>query len=128
MVDATALAAARTVLESTFTDVCTIDRPATAWDEEDQQSVTTYTPLHTGVPCRVPDNTSQGRVIVTGETITPVNPLVKVPTTITGVEPDDRVTITASADPELVGAVMWVTNPKARTLATSRTMECRWVR
>ena len=132
MDDAT-LVQARAILEASLTDRCKVDRPADTWNEATQQTVTTYTPVASGIPCRLVDATSQGRVsqgrvIVTGETVTPVAPLLRCPVTLTGVLPDDRVTITTSADPELVDVELWVTNPKARTLATSRTMECRWER
>lgn len=126
--DEVTLAEARAVLDASLTDRCRVDRPADTWDEDTQQTTTTYTPVAASIPCRLLGSTSQGRVIVTGETVTPVAPLLRTPATLTGVRPDDRVTITTSADPELVDVELWVTNPQARTLATSRTMECRWVR
>ena len=126
--DEATLAEARTIIDASLTDVCKVDRPTDTWDEDAQQTVTTYTPVATSVPCRLLASSSQGRVIITGETVTPVTPLLRAPATLTGVHPDDRITITTSADPELVDVELWVTNPQARTLATSRTMECRWVR
>lgn len=126
--DEATLVQARAILDAPLTDRCKVDRPADTWDEDTQQTTTTYTPVATDIPCRLLASSSQGRVIITGETITPVTPLLRCPVTLTGVRPDDRVTITASADPELVDVELWVTNPQARTLATSRTMECRWVR
>lgn len=126
--DEATLVQARAILDASLTDRCKVDRSADTWDEGAQQTITTYTPVATDIPCRLLGSTSQGRVVVTSETVTPVAPLLRAPVTLTGVLPDDRVTITTSADPELVGAEMWVTNPQARTLATSRTLECRWVR
>ena len=126
--DEASLVQARAIFDASLTDVCKVDRPTDTWDEDDQQTTTTYTPVATSIPCRILASSSQGRVIITGETVTPVAPLLRCPTTLTGVRPDDRVTITTSADPELVDVELWVTNPQARTLATSRTMECRWSR
>ena len=126
--DEATLVQARAVLDASLTDRCKVDRPTDTWDEDTQRTTTTYTPVATDIPCRLLASSSQGRVIITGETVTPVAPLLRCTVTLTGVRPDDRVTITASADPELVDVELWVTNPQARTLATSRTMECRWVR
>lgn len=87
--------------ESLMTDVCDIERLSTVWDEDEQKSVTTWAVVHASVPCHVEEVPVASRVMLADEAVTPETPLVKVPVTVTGVEPDDRVTVGAS--------VLWVT-------------------
>ena len=81
--DEATLVQARAILDASLTDRCKVDRPADTWDEDTQQTTTTYTPVATDTPCRLLGSTSQGRVIVTGETVTPVTPLLRCPVTLT---------------------------------------------
>lgn len=79
-------------------------------------------------PCRFPRADAAGRVVVTGETITPAAPTVKVPWDVKGVRPDDRITCTSSVSPEMVGRVLWVTDTSPRTFQSAVNLTCREVR
>lgn len=123
------MAQARAAHEANLPDLCRIDEETSrTWDEPTQKTISTWAPVHLDVPCRVPAASSAGRVIITGETVTPVNPEVKIPIARVGVEPDMRVTVLQSRDPDMVGAVLWVTHNRVRSLGAVRTLECRWVR
>ena len=87
-----------------------------------------WTPLHMGLPCRLPAPSAHGRVIVTGETVTPIAVIVRVPIGAHGIREGMRVTITKARDPELVGTILWVTHNRLRSLGTARYLECREVR
>lgn len=111
-------------------DTAAIDRlDGLVWDEEQQQSVPNWVSIAVDVPCNLDEPPATTRALVTAETVTPAEPVVKIPVSVEGIEPDDRVTITAVADisdPEMLGAVMWVTHNRSRTTAVQRRLECRW--
>lgn len=122
------LAEAREVQESVQLDSCRIDRPTGIhFDRETGTDVETWTEVYAG-PCRFPRADAAGRVVVTGETITPASPTVKVPWHVEGVRPDDRVTCTASISPGMVGRVLWVTDTSPRTFQSAVNLTCREVR
>lgn len=122
------LTEAREIQESVQLDSCRIDRPTgTHFDRETGTDVETWTEVYAG-PCRFPRADAGGRVVVTGETITPASPTVKVPWHVEGVRPDDRVTCTESISPGMVGRVLWVTDTSPRTFQSAVNLTCREVR
>ena len=122
------LTEAREVQESVQLDSCRIDRPTgTHFDRETGTDVETWTEVYAG-PCRFPRADAGGRVVVTGETITPASPTVKVPWHVEGVRPDDRVTCTESISPGMVGRVLLVTDTSPRTFQSAVNLTCREVR
>ena len=108
-------------------DACRIERESTVFDRETGRDVTTWAEVYAG-PCRFPRADAAGRVIVTGETITPASPSVKVPWHVTGVRADDRVTCTDSISPGMVGRILWVTDTSPRTFQSAVNLTCREVR
>ena len=122
------LVEAREIQESVQLDECRIDRPTgTRFDRETGEDVETWAEVYAG-PCRFPRADAAGRVVVTGETITPASPTVKIPWHVEGVRPDDRVTCTASVSPGMVGRVLWVTDTSPRTFQSAVNLTCREVR
>lgn len=122
------LGEAREIQESVQLDACRIDRPTgTRFDRETGEDVETWTEVYAG-PCRFPRADAAGRVVVTGETITPASPTVKLPWHVEGVRPDDRVTCTESISPGMVGRVLWVTDTSPRTFQSAVNLTCREVR
>lgn len=122
------LGEAREIQESVQLDACRIDRPTgTRFDRETGTDVETWAEVYAG-PCRFPRADAAGRVVVTGETITPASPTVKVPWHVEGVRPDDRVTCTESVSPGMVGRVLWVTDTSPRTFQSAVNLTCREVR
>jgi hypothetical protein len=113
----------RASAESLMTDTCTIDRLTTVWDEAEQRSETTWADVHEDVPCHVEEPAVTSAVILTGEALTLETPLVRVPYTVTGVEPDDRVTVAG-------GPVMFVTRAAHddSTHPVEMLLACRWTR
>lgn len=118
---AAALPELRAQAESLMTDRCTIDRLATAWDEVQQKSVTTWVVVADDVPCAFIDESAAARTLVTDEAVTPAVPVVKVPVSVVGVKPDDRVTLAS-------GPVVWVTHVPERTNQVQRRLQCRRVK
>ena len=118
---ASALPTLRAHAESLMVETCTIDRATTAWDEGAQASVTTWTTVHASVPCALAMPPQSSRTMVADEAATVDRPVVKVPVSFGGIEPDDRVTVAG------VG-VLWVTHIPRRSHQVQRRLECRWVR
>lgn len=108
-------------------DECRIDRLSSYYDRELEEDVETVVEVYAG-PCRFPRADAAVRVIVTGESITPAMPTVKVPWDTVGVEADDRVTCTASLTPANVGRVVWVTDASPRTFQSAVNLTCREIR
>lgn len=125
-----ATVALRRQAQSLMVDRCDIHRNGgTVWDEEAQESVTLWVPVHLDVPCNLDEPPVRTRAMVTGELVTPGLPVVKIPVDRTGVEPDDRVTITAVhsiSAPDMLGARIWVTHNRVRTTSVQHRLECRW--
>lgn len=110
--------------ESLMTDVCSIDRQnGTTWDEVEQKSVPVWESVAAHVPCHVEESAATSPTIVTGETASLESPVVKVAHDVTGIEPDDRVTVVG-------GPVLWVTRaaPDDFTHPVEVLIQCRWVR
>lgn len=119
-----ALPLLRANAESLMTDRCTIDRQdGTTWDEDDQASVPVWVSVAADVPCHVEEPAATSPTLVTGEAATLEAPVVKVAHDVTGVEPDDRVTVVG-------GPVLWVTRaaPDDFTHPVEVLIQCRWVR
>lgn len=121
------LTEAREIQESVQLDSCLIERVTTVFDRETGKDVEQATEVYAG-PCRFPRADAAQRVIVTGETITPAGPTVKIPWHATGVQADDRVTCTDSLTPANVGRVLWVTDTSPRTYQSAVNLTCREVR
>ncbi|MFN2344755.1 MAG: DUF6093 family protein [Dermatophilaceae bacterium] len=107
---------------SLMTDTCNIDRLTTTWDEALQKSVTDWTTVHAAIPCHLEEPTANAQSIVTGETVTLENPLVKTAHTINDVQPNDRVTVGV--------LVLWVTRAAHddSTHPVEYLIQCRWSR
>ena len=122
------LVEAREIQGSVQLDECRIDRlNGTRFDRETGKDVEDWAEVWSG-PCRFPRADAAGRVIVTGETITPAAPTVKIPWHVEGVRPDDRVTCTGSISPGMVGRILWVTDTSPRTFQSAVNLTCREVR
>lgn len=120
------LVRAREIQEGVMHDACRIDRETTDFDRETGKDITVWTEVWAG-PCRMPRADAAGRVIVTGETITPTGPTVKIPWHVTGIRADDRVTCTDSVTPQNIGRVLWVDSDNPRTYQSAVTLTCREV-
>lgn len=118
---------AREIQESVMLDACRIERGTVVFDRVAGQDVETWETVWEG-PARYPRADAQSRVVVTGETITPATPTVKIPWHVDGVRPDDRVTCTSSQTPASVGRILWVTDTSPRTYQSAVTLICREVR
>ena len=126
-----ALPVMRANAESMMLDRCTIERATSTWDEVAQKTVTTWVPVVSESVCDVDDGAASGRSIVTDETATRVEPSVYLPASVVGVEPDDRVTVTAvgpMTDPALLVVVVWVSHAAAGSHVVECHLSCRWLR
>ena len=118
---AAALPELRAQAESLMVETCDIERMTSAWDEGAQETVTTWAPVHLDAPCALDIPPATSRALLTDEAVTAESPMVKVSVALTGIEPDDRVTIAG------VG-VVWVTHVPVRSNQVQRRLECRWTR
>ena len=120
---AAALPLLRASAESLMTDTCTIERLTQSWDEAQQKTVTTWAPVHADVPCHIEEPAITGAVLVTDESVTLETPLVRVPVTFDGVQPDDRVTVAGRES-------LWVTRAAFddATHPVEYLLQCRWTR
>jgi hypothetical protein len=109
--------------ESLMTDVCAVARQSSAWSEVEQKTVTTWATIHAAVPCHLEGKPATSRSLLTDEAVTLEAPLVKVAHDVTGIEPDDRVTVTGH-DP------LWVTSTSLddATHPVELLIQCRWSR
>lgn len=119
---------ARSIQSLAMVDEVRIDHPSGPVTDRDTGAVTeTWDLVYEGA-ARVPRADASTRVVVTGETITPAQPTVLVPWDTTGVRPDDRVTVTRSVSPGMVGRVLWVTDTSPRTFQSAVHLTCRETR
>lgn len=110
----------RAAAENGMRDVCVIKRKASE-TTIGGQVIRTYATLFTGQKCRVqtrlesrePTDVGQAAVMVQRREV-------HLPMAVTGLRPDDRIEITASLDPALVGTVFVVRDVLAKTFATAR--------
>lgn len=127
---AAALPMMRSQAESLMTDTCRVDRLAQVWSEDEQATVTTWT-LVASSPCHFDTEPATARSLATDEVVSQRSPSVRLPHTVLGVKPDDRVTITTvgpESDPAHLGAVVWVTQVATDSHPVERVVECRWVK
>ena len=108
-------------------DACTIRRQTgESMDPVTLQMTPTYSTLYDG-KCRVQINAVVGATTPeAGERVVVTQRIqVQVPMTVTGVQVDDRIDITAAAhDADLVGRAYRVRSEFAKTHATARRLEC----
>lgn len=118
-----ALPLMRAHAESLMADVCTIERLTATWSEVSQKTVTTWATIHAAVPCHLESKPATSRSLLTDEAVTLEVPVVKVAHDVTGIEPDDRVTVTGH-DP------LWVTSTSLddATHPVELLIQCRWSR
>lgn len=121
------LVRAREIQAGVMHDACRIERETTDFDRVTGEETLVWVEVYAG-PCRFPRADAAGRVVVTGETITPASPTVKIPWHVTGVLADDRVTCTDSISPNMVGRIIWVTDTSPRTFQSAVNLTCREVR
>lgn len=109
--------------ESLMADVCTIERLTTVWDEEEQKSVATWATVYAAVPCHVEEPSVSSVSMLTDEAVALETPVARIPYTYTGVEPDDRVSVTGRPP-------MFVTRAAHddSTHPVEMLLACRWVR
>ena len=118
-----ALPILRANAESLMTDTCTIDRETSSWDEDEQETVTTWEAVVT-TPCHFDPSGAAAQAVISAEAGSLENPVVTVPHTVTGIQPDDRVTVAGQPAP------LWVTRaaPEDATHPVEVVIQCRWVR
>lgn len=102
-------------------DAALLERPGPpVFDREANEYVPSWQPLGTW-RVRVELPTSEGSELDVAEQRLTLQPfLVTAPLELTDVQPGDRLTVTASADPRLVGRPLEVTRIKAGSLANAR--------
>lgn len=119
------LVRAREVQDVAMVDTVRVERSSgLAYDRELDADVEVWESVYEG-RARFPRADGSDRVIVTGETVTPASPTVKVPWDVSGVLPDDRVTCTGSVSPGMVGRIVWVTDQSPRTFQSAVNLTCR---
>lgn len=112
----------RAAAEALMADACTVRRLASAAvNSETGQITPTYTTVYTG-KCKIGQQTPEANPQTAGEASVYVNQLVlHLPMSVTGVQPDDQVTVDSSAlDPDLVGRVFHLRGPAHKSYATAR--------
>lgn len=111
--------------EQTMTDTCTITR---AGEPVYNPATLAYTASSTTVysgKCRVKPRPVMDRQVQAGEQALQIWPyVVSVPMSVTGVQVDDVVTVTASADADLEGQVLVVKDVTRGTNVTARRLGC----
>lgn len=118
--------AGRVAAERLMVDTCTVKhQTGETMDPVTLQMTPTYTTLYTG-KCRVQLTATVALMPEAGERVIATQRVtVQLPTTVTGVQVDDIVQVTAAAhDGDLVGRVYRVRSEFAKTHATARRLEC----
>lgn len=119
---AAALARGQSAALLDMVDACTIRRrTGTTVDDNTGEESETFTDLYAG-QCRVQQRNVQAQEQTPGEDYQLHQRLeVQLPLSVTGLQVDDQITITAAAhDPDLVGVVFVVRDLFAKTHPTSR--------
>lgn len=122
------LSRGRAIAERLMVDTCTIARVSAGTDFNDTTggySGGSSTPVYDGA-CRVKPKDNADRVVQFGEQAVSFWPfLVAVPMSVTGVQLDDVVTITASeSDPSLIGVQLRVREVPSGSQLTARRLGC----
>lgn len=117
--------AGRAAAERLMVDTCTITRLVSMVTDGETGRVTpTFAVIYSG-KCRVQQRASAGsRADVGQASVVEVSYGLQVPMSVTGVQTEDRVTITASSlDAALPGRVFHIGGPAAKTHGTARRMQ-----
>jgi hypothetical protein len=120
----------RAFAESLMTDACTIQTVlGETLDEDTLQLIPTLEPLYSGKCLVSGGSTSQsaagiGRYGAGERAVITETRIVKVPAAVSGIKPDQLLTITACADPELVGRTFLIRGEESKTYLTSRRLTC----
>lgn len=123
---ASVLARGRTAAEALMVDTCTIRRVASSTTDPATGHITpTYSTIYNG-QCRVQQQAASASGQEAGEAYALMLPFVlQIPMSVTGVQTEDQVTITASVhDPDLVDRVLLVKDLAHKTHATARRIGC----
>jgi hypothetical protein len=118
---ATVLARGRAAAQALMVDACTIQRVTSSPADPDTGQITyTYSTVYTG-QCKVQQAAPASGPAEVGEAEIFESILtLHLPATVTGLQPDDKVTVTASAhDPDLVGRVFHLRGLAHKSFATA---------
>lgn len=116
------LARGRAAAEAGMVDTCVIRRVASGSTDPDTGVITpTYATVYTG-RCRVQQSAAQATGVEAGQAYRLILRLeLQLPMTVTGVQPEDEVEVTASEhDPDLPGRVFRVRDLAYKSHATAR--------
>jgi len=107
--------------EALMIDACTIRRVTGTTTDPDGNVMTTFADIYAG-KCRIQTNDPYEQRPEAGEhSFTVLRDILQVPMSVTGVNPDDVVQVTASQlDPDLVGRTWSVAGPSRKTHQTMR--------
>lgn len=121
----TVLLGGQAFLTPSLGDACVIEHPtgASSLDTTTGTTVPVFTTVYTGV-CHIGDSTPSGTDVAEAHLAT-LSPVITVPSSVTGLLEQDRITITASQnDPELVGRKYRIQGPMHKTWGVSRRLTC----
>lgn len=118
------LARARAAAQRGMVDTCVIKRITGSVTDPNSGVITpTTSTIYTG-PCRVQQAQAQGNPQDIGEAFLVImRHEVQLPVTVTGLQEADQITITASADPDLVNRVFTIRDTFHKTHASSRRVQ-----
>lgn len=105
-----------------FPDQAVLERPgAPVWDRDANTQVPGWTVIWSGpVLVETPPSVAGVEALAAEQRLTLMPLLVSAPLELTDVRPDDRLTVTSSADPWLVGRGLEVTRVRGGSLVTLR--------
>jgi Family of unknown function (DUF6093) len=111
----------RVAAEANMLDACTVRRVTNTSDPDTGAATPSYTAVYTG-KCKVQQRAPAAAPTDVGEAAVFVGQLeLHVPTSVTGPQPDDLVTVTACAlDPDLVGRTFRLRGPSHKSFLTAR--------
>ena len=111
--------------ETRMPDTCEIKRQSgTVRDDESGTRVPSYTTLYTG-KCRVQQNSGMPASSDVGQDFVLLLTLeVQLPMSVTGLKVDDRIQITTSLDPDLIGRTFLIRGLAHKTEASARRVQC----
>ena len=101
-----------------------IERVTGTFNRATGETVETATVVWEG-KARLPRADAASRIAHAAGEATPADPVVIIPWNADGVEANDRVTITESISPGMVGRVLWVTDTSPRTFQSAIHQTCR---
>lgn len=104
-----------------------VERVTGKFDRGTGETVETATLVWEG-KARLPRADAASRVPHLAGEATPADPVVIIPWNADGVEANDRVTVTESMSPGMVGRILWVTDTSPRTFQSAIHLTCREVR